>query len=480
MINKNFDILFAIMAVQEVIFFSPIAKRLMEEESLNIAFMTFHEAGDDILEREGIPYFSLHKLKRGLRKNKTGAKEIKELQKRFGINFEELILHEKLTANRSKDFLSSKVVTYCNIFDNAFSENNIGCVVQELGGFIAPQILYYVSRYHKVNHIFIEPAMFRKRVVFTLNNLYAEIPDYGKNYIQMDKELEKLLDEYMTQKTVVIPKKDKHFFKDMTLGRLLSPDNFGRLSRKLYHKYILGREEEYNRILWYIAVHVMKMLRRKVLSFYYSMPVEREKYVYYPLHVPLDVQLTVRCPEFLEQESVVEHIARVLPTGYKLYIKEHPAAIGGHSLSKLGKVIKYNKDVRLIHPKFNSFDIIKNADCIITINSKVGFEALIQRKPVIVLGKTFYKEKGLTIDIDSLKEVPTAITKALNVDINVNINNNKLRDYFFNKAFHWSYKGELYENSPENLHNFYDSFKAFLLKSGIIQNRELSLKSTLK
>ena len=199
MISKNFDILFAIMAVQEVIFFSPIAKRLMEEESLNIAFLTFHEAGDDILEREGIPYFSLHKLKRGLRKNKTGAKEIEELQKKFGINLEELILHEKLIANRSKDFLTSKVVTYCNIFDNAFSENNIGCVVQELGGFIAPQILYYVSRYHKVNHIFIEPAMFRKRIVFTLNNLYADIPNYGEKDLPVSAELKQLISEYLTE-----------------------------------------------------------------------------------------------------------------------------------------------------------------------------------------------------------------------------------------------------------------------------------------
>ncbi len=58
------DILFSIMAVQEVVFFVPIAKRLKEEAGLNIAFLTLHEAGDDILEQEGITYFSLHKIKR--------------------------------------------------------------------------------------------------------------------------------------------------------------------------------------------------------------------------------------------------------------------------------------------------------------------------------------------------------------------------------------------------------------------------------
>ena len=44
-------------------FLAPVAKRLRDEEGLKVAFLTFHEAGDDILEKEGVPYFSLHKIK---------------------------------------------------------------------------------------------------------------------------------------------------------------------------------------------------------------------------------------------------------------------------------------------------------------------------------------------------------------------------------------------------------------------------------
>ena len=35
--------------------------------------------------------------------------------------------------------------------------------------------------------------------------------------------------------------------------------------------------------------------------------------------------------------------------------------------------------------------LLKNSACVVTINSKVGFEAIMQGKPVVVLGKTFYR-----------------------------------------------------------------------------------------
>ena len=44
-------------------------KRLREEEGVSVAFLTFHEAGDDILKREGMPYFSLHKIKQQMEQN---------------------------------------------------------------------------------------------------------------------------------------------------------------------------------------------------------------------------------------------------------------------------------------------------------------------------------------------------------------------------------------------------------------------------
>lgn len=467
MIKNNYDILFAIMAVQEVVFFVPIAKRLKEEMGLNIAFLTFHEAGDDILQKEGIKYFSLHKIKRS--KAKT-LPSVSEVEKNLGAEIGRIIFHEKHVSNRAESSLISKLTNYYSIFNDILRSNDIGCVVQELGGFIAPLTLYYVARENSINHVFIEPAMFRKRVVFTLNKLYADITDKGDKDTAINTELESILDEYRTRKTVVIPKKDRHFFQDMTFRRLFSSDNFRRLSRKLYHKYVLGREEEYNWILRYITMHIVKAFRRKLMSGHYSYPQEGEKYVYYPFHVPLDVQLTARCPEFFDQEGLVKKIADAVPEGYKLYIKEHPAAIGGHSLSKLKAALQNNK-IRLIHPGQNSYDIIKNAACIVTVNSKVGVEAIMQGRPVVVLGRTFYRGKGVTVDVKNLDDLPKAIAEAVG-----QIPDMEVSRRFLNRAFQWSCKGELYENSPVNVDNFYASLKAYLKDSGAINNDKPSFE----
>ena len=155
--NMNYDILFAIMAVQEVVFFAPIAKRLREEEGVSVAFLTFHEAGDDILEREGIPYFSLHKIKRQIEEKDYSHLTLSGIEVGLEVKIRDIVVHEMLTANRKDEsFLHNKVIQYYAIIDKVFKENNIGCVVQELGGFIAPQLLYHISRYHRY-----QPCLYR-------------------------------------------------------------------------------------------------------------------------------------------------------------------------------------------------------------------------------------------------------------------------------------------------------------------------------
>lgn len=58
----QYDILFAIMAVWEVDFFAEIGRRL-KSDGVSVAFLTFHEGGDAMLDRFGFDYFSLHKQK---------------------------------------------------------------------------------------------------------------------------------------------------------------------------------------------------------------------------------------------------------------------------------------------------------------------------------------------------------------------------------------------------------------------------------
>jgi hypothetical protein len=89
----------------------------------------------------------------------------------------------------------------------------------------------------------------------------------------------------------------------------------------------------------------------------------------------------------------------------------------------------------------------------------------------VVLGKTFYRGKGVTIDADGASSLSEAFVKAFSVKTE-----SDKRDFFLNTAFQWTYKGELYENSPENVGNFYESLRTYMIKSGLFKEDKIELK----
>jgi hypothetical protein len=140
---------------------------------------------------------------------------------------------------------------------------------------------------------------------------------------------------------------------------------------------------------------------------------ENEKYFYFPLHFPEDSQLIVRGKPFMSQEFIVEVVSRYIPYPYKLVVKEHPHSRGFYSLKMLKRIHDLH-NVILVPPLTNSHLITPNADAVVVINSTVGFEALLYKKPVISLEDSFYRGLGVTLDVNHLDDLEYIIPKALN------------------------------------------------------------------
>ena len=161
--------------------------------------------------------------------------------------------------------------------------------------------------------------------------------------------------------------------------------------------------------------YLLRMVRARVEKKYYSKFNPDEKYVFYPMHDPYDGNLLARAPQYINQLFVIENISRSLPAGCRLYVKTHPGNIGAIPLGELKKITKL-PNVMLLSPYENSLEIIKNGACIITINSTVGWEAMLLKKPVINLGRAFYEVSGLTYAIRDLYKLPETIKLALRVN----------------------------------------------------------------
>jgi len=158
--------------------------------------------------------------------------------------------------------------------------------------------------------------------------------------------------------------------------------------------------------------HALRLIRARLAGKYYSRFNPQEKYVFYPLHVPNEAQITVIAPQYADQVHTIENISRSLPAGYQLYVKEHPNLVGGTPIVDLKDITKL-PNVKLLSPFESSLKITEASDCVVTINSTVGWEAMLLDKPAINLGRAFYETSGLTYSIRGFKKLPETIKKAI-------------------------------------------------------------------
>jgi hypothetical protein len=96
-------------------------------------------------------------------------------------------------------------------------------------------------------------------------------------------------------------------------------------------------------------------------------------------------------PRYTDQVHLIKQIARSLPLGMKLYVKEH-AAMVGYRKRKYYKEIVRIPNVKLINPQINGLDLVQKAKLLVVISSTSGWEGVLLKKPVITFGDVFYND----------------------------------------------------------------------------------------
>ena len=163
-----------------------------------------------------------------------------------------------------------------------------------------------------------------------------------------------------------------------------------------------------------------------------------KKYFYFPLHKFDDAQIIVNNPEYYDQVSLLEFISKCLPYDYELWVKSHPNAPGSITMSDTHRLMK-NKNIRLINPKLNSYDLIKGSEGVIVINSTVGLESALLGKKPIVLGNPFYSMEGITINVKNLNDMSQVIRDSVK---NNKVYNEVLKS-FISRYLHSCKKGHI-------------------------------------
>jgi hypothetical protein len=167
--------------------------------------------------------------------------------------------------------------------------------------------------------------------------------------------------------------------------------------------------------LWYpIKDRLLKYSSR------FEQPQNGEKYVYFPLHIQPEASTSIFGKWFMDQPSLIESIAKSVPSNYKIYVKEH---VLNYSTRPSGfhKRIKQLPNVRLISPFVNSTKLSKHASLILTITGTAGWESILMQKPVITFGDVFY---NVFDEIKKVRDI-TKLTAAIQEKLDTNIDKEK-------------------------------------------------------
>jgi hypothetical protein len=362
------------------------------------------------------------------------------------------------TERHDEERLTRKAVHYFRACADFFDRHEVGLVVEETGGWIECLVVYHIARQRGIPHLFIEPAPFSKKIVFARNSLTVDFDVFlkGKDLSTAQREEVKThIEKTTAAPKVLIPHKDEAYYRDATFFNVINPGTFAKVMRIAHRKAFVNKFEETFSTRKLVLRYIKSVVRRNVLSFYYHrLPADMGDAVYFPLHNPFDLQILVRAPHCFRQEYVVEMISRALPQGVRLFIKEHPVSIGWYSFRALRKCANLS-NVVLLHPNESSHEVVRRSKAVITINSKVGFEALAHYKPVITLGASFYRGHGATFDVYDPANIAFEIKKVLAADPD-----RDAIDGLIATALARSRPGELYNTTPENLAWFHDALKA--------------------
>ncbi len=137
-----------------------------------------------------------------------------------------------------------------------------------------------------------------------------------------------------------------------------------------------------------------------------------ENFAFFPLQVEPETSLLLWAPFKTNQLEAVKQVAKALPIGYKLYIKEHHMMVQYRPRSYY-KEIKKIPNIKLINPAVTSFELLRSAKLIITITGTVGLEATFMKKPVITLGDLWFNCLSFIKNCRAMEDLPHLIKEQL-------------------------------------------------------------------
>ena len=147
---------------------------------------------------------------------------------------------------------------------------------------------------------------------------------------------------------------------------------------------------------------------------------KKKSFIYFPLHYEPERALLLEAPFYTDQMEMITNIAKSLPVGHKLYVKEHIAMFetAWRKISFYKKIMKL-PNVVLFHPLVKSDELLENCSLVITISGTSGLEAAFYNKPSIVFSDISYSRLPFVHRLQNIEELPKVIRNMIGTQVDV-------------------------------------------------------------
>jgi len=362
---------------------------------------------------------------------------LENIEKQFGEPF----LYNALLADRR---IFNGVLTKCKQdYKPRFSHSQMLCLLQKgftainqfiddikpnliIGGFtpvtFGEYIFYLCAKAKGIKYINLNPTKILNYVTFS-EEIYREFPHVGKTYKEyLSKDEE---DVFLEEGRRYLGTKDGKYEGVVISSPGFPYKKWGACILKwplVATRYYLKRAYLDNQVRGYhwryffnkIYNPLKDKAAQRFLPYFGPEKLSQVKYAYYPLHVEPEIALSIFGREYLNQIELVRNIAKSIPVTWKLVVKDHPAGVGRRNIGYYKKLLEI-PNVVLVNHYVNSIAIIKNAKIVFTVSGFSGFEAILEKKPVITFGRTFYDilPDCIVSHVRSMQDLPHTVLELL-------------------------------------------------------------------
>jgi hypothetical protein len=449
------------LARYQTVFWIPVARRLAAL-GYTPGFLAFDDPSHDLITAAGLRSFNAFDL--GQHAELCSAEELeRELVETLGWSLPLALSHERVTFGlRDTRALISRLARHRAAAQRALTEfardGRPLVVIQELGGFLSVIATYLAARAAGHENIFLEPSFFKGRFFATRNTFAAPRPGKQGTHDAPHAEALLALEAARASRAIVIPTKDKLHYS-AALKKVVNAYNARRLVEKVWEKYGRRQRHEFGHLGRHVRVHLRMVANSVRMRGAHTALRTLGRFVYYPLHVPADVALTLRAPQYVDQLALVDYLARIVPVSHRVAIKEHPAQLGALDAGRMRQLLARYDNLVLLPPDTNNYDVLEACDLVVSVNSKSGAEALLLGRRVIVLGDAFYAASGLAKRVVRPCELAAAIRASLD---DLRTLDRREIEMFFSTVWRGTLPGELYVAQDANASTFAESLDVAL------------------